>query len=288
MNLQDFAEEIAAYISERGYEASVEVVNKLNGNSYTGIVLNKYSGNAQPVLYLEEAYRSFQDGTDMEDLVDEIIERYQMARIDLDMEFFYDYEKIEKQIYIRLINFEKNEELLKCVPHVRWHDLAEVFYYAMELGEDGRATILLYNHLLEMWGKTAEEVYETAKANMERDFPGLLATASDLFEATMGIRVPESGPIMYVLTIPGGHDGAAAILYSTELRDLADRLQSDLLILPVSIHELILVKDDQDEDQYEDYRMMVRNANRTFIYPDEYLSDSLYLYDREKDAVEMI
>lgn len=284
MNFDDFAEEIAAYISERGYEASVKEVNKNNGTRLTGIVLNEKDGNVHPVIYLEESFSRFQDGTDMEVLVDEIMETYQMVHVDLDMDFFYDYEKVEKCIYIRLINFEKNEELLKCVPHVKWHDLAGVFYYAMEL--DGRATILLYNHHLEMWGKTAEEVYETAKANMKRDVPGRLATMGELYEESTGLKLPEKEPIMYVLTIHGGMDGAAAILYSAELRNLSERLQSDLLILPASIHAFILVKDDQEK--YEDYRMMVRDVNRTGIEPQEYLSESLYRYNRERDEVEMI
>ena len=45
------------------------------------------------------------------------------------------------------------------MPYFRWHDLAVVFYYAMQGKAFGRASIPIHSSHLDMWGKTAEEIY---------------------------------------------------------------------------------------------------------------------------------
>jgi hypothetical protein len=81
--------------------------------------------------------------------------------------------------------------------------------------------------------------------------------------------------------------GAAALLYSEQIKQLADSLQSDLIILPSSVHELLLLPDD-GENEYTFYRQMVEDVNTTQVEPEEILSYSLYRYLREKEEVEEI
>lgn len=285
MNFECFSEEIAAYIREKGYEAKIDTVIKNNGHSLTGVIMSDKGQSVKPIIYLENYYDQFQDGANMEDLVENIVKTYKSTSLDLNMDFFQDYEQVEKCINMKFINFEKNEELLKRVPHKRWHDLAVVFYYPMVL-QGQRASILLYDNHLKLWGKTAEEVFQTAKTNMKRDVPVILQNLGEILPLPAG-PVPREAPLMYVLSIQGFHYGAAAILYSEEVKDLADKLQCDLLILPSSIHELLILKDDHTRE-YEEYRMMVQMVNKTDLVPEELLSYSLYRYNREKAEVEMV
>lgn len=286
MDFLEFVNEIAAFIRDRGkYETSIKEVVKNNGIKFTGIILGD-SQNVQPVIYLEDYYKKYLRGTSMEILADNIEEFYETIRRDENMDFFKDYGKVEKRIYIRLINYERNEELLTKVPHIRWHDLAAVFYYPMEWPAE-RATILLYENHLKLWGKTVEEIFQTAKRNMERDIPVSLVTIGEKLHEVTGEELREECPEMYVLTIQGNRDGAAAILYASEIKDLADKLQSDLLFFPSSIHEFLIVKDNH-ERTYEEDRMMVNRVNEMKVYYQEFLSDNLYRYNREKDEIEII
>ena len=95
-------------------------------------------------------------------------------------------------------------------------------------------------------------------------------------------RVP-----LYVLTNKDKMYGASALLYSGQLKILAEKLQSDLLILPSSVHEVLLLEDDREQD-YAFYREMVREVNGSQVEPDEVLSENIYRYDRVKESIEEI
>lgn len=64
-------------------------------------------------------------------------------------------------------------------------------------------------------------------------------------------------------------------------------LHTDLLILPSSTHEVLLLPDDQARG-YDFYKEMVREVNTTQVDPEEILSFNLYRYDRGKGEIEEI
>ena len=117
--------------------------------------------------------------------------------------------------------------------------------------------------------------------------PELLLPMSELLEELMGVQVEERELSFYVLTNKDKMFGASAMLYTEQMKRLAYRLQSDLLILPSSVHEVLLLPDDHDRE-YDFYRQMVQEVNATQVDPEEILSDSLYRYDREKAEIEEI
>ncbi len=287
MSLEAFTTEITDLMRERGYEVSVKEVIKNNDIRQTGIILMKGDEQVHPVLYLEGYHRRYRDGEDLEDLVEEMTSDYETARFDLDMGFFQEFDQVKERIYMRLVNYEKNKGLMKTVPHFRWLDLAVIFYYAMECPEGERASVTIRNTHLKMWEQTWDQIYQTAKENMERDIPGYLVPLNEIIEDLSGIGQPEDGHQLYVLTNREKIYGATAVIYSGKLEELAEKLQSDLLILPSSVHELLFLKDDH-KLQYQAYRKIVEEINAAVVEPTEVLSDNIYRYDREKNLVKMI
>ena len=146
---------------------------------------------------------------------------------------------------------------------------------------------MIHNNHLDMWGQPAEEVYRVAERNMRQRMPDLLLPMQKLLEEMMGIK--EEGPeqLLYVLTNRNKIFGASAMLYSEKMKLLADRLRADLLILPSSVHEVLLLPDDRNRE-YDFYRQMVKEVNTTQVDPEEILSFNLYRYDREKAQIEAI
>lgn len=292
MNFKEFTDSVAGVLQRRlgeGHTVTVTEVLKNNDIRLTGIVIMEESDNVYPTIYLEESYRQYQDGASFQRIVEEILTLYekQAHNIKLNMDFFRDFSKIEERIFHKLVNYDKNRELLLDVPHFRWHDLAVIFYYMMEDATVGRASILIHNNHLDLWGQAAEEVYRIAGQNMRRHMPELLLPMSELLEELMGVQVEERELSFYVLTNKDKMFGASAMLYTQQLKCLAYKLQSDLLILPSSVHEVLLLPDDHDRE-YDFYRQMVREVNATQVDPEEILSDSLYRYDREKAEIEEI
>ena len=125
-------------------EATVSIhdVTKNNGVVLTGLTFSKKDVNISPTIYLEDFYKEYQEGKSMEGILEEIKEIYYGSRMEnsINMDFFTDYEKAKKNIVYKLINYEKNKELLKEIPHKKFLDLAIVFYYLVDMKEFANAT----------------------------------------------------------------------------------------------------------------------------------------------------
>ena len=245
--------------------------------------------NVSPTIYLEEPYRQYLEGASLQEISEEIMEIYEMHihNRKLNMDFFKDFSQVEDGIFHKVVNYEKNRKLLNDVPYFRWHDLAVIFYYGMENAAFGRASVMIHNSHLDMWGKSAEEVYRIARRNMKRSMPELLLPMQKMMEELMIKRMNEDELTLYVLTNREKIFGASAMLYSEKLKELADRFGCDLLILPSSVHEVLIVPDDRKRE-YDYYRWMVKEVNTTQVDPEEILSYNLYRYDRKKEEIEEI
>lgn len=67
------------------------------------------------------------------------------------------------------------------------------------------------------------------------------------------------------------------------------RFGKDLLILPSSIHEVLIIADSEafTERDYHVFCNTIQNVNRESILPEDFLSDHLYRYRRETDRMEI-
>ena len=293
MDYQEFIEEIVTLLGESmgsNYEVKATDVTKNNGVRLTGVVMMRESDRISPTIYLEEPYRQYCAGVDMQEIADRIVALYreQMRDIHFDIDFFREFECVRDRIFHKVINYEKNRRLLADVPHLQWCDLAVVFYYSVEEETLGRASILIHNNHLALWEQTTDALYRTAQYNMRRSMPELLIPMQELIGEMTGIKPDQTdGVKMYVLTNRAKLNGASAMLYSDKIRELAEHLQSDLLILPSSVHEVLLLPDDH-EQQYDFYREMVEEVNTTQVEPEEILSYHLYRYSRQKAEIEEI
>ena len=203
-------------------------------------------------------------------------------------EAFY---KIEKQLTIQLVPQKGNERLLAEVPHIRWLDLAMLFWIYRE--EEGYSlSILIRREQLLDWNVTVEEVARKAMEHMPRLLPVKLCGVTEELERMkkeMGLMPskspePEDGPKLYLLTNQRRYNGAAAILYVGVLKKFAEEIGKDLILLPSSIHEVLLLPDDGDSD-YEALSALVREMNEEQVRREEWLSGHVYRYLKEEDRI---
>lgn len=89
----------------------------------------------------------------------------------------------------------------------------------------------------------------------------------------------EEFPMLIVRTKCKTH-GAGIMLCEDVLSEVAEKFQSDLYILPSSIHEIIAIPADFG-DGVTKLKDMVNNINQTEIIPEEFLSNSVYFFDRK-------
>ena len=104
------------------------------------------------------------------------------------------------------------------------------------------------------------------------------------------LRMPEIVSIlpdgeMKVLTNTEKFYGAAAIIYGMDkIRDLAEKEGSDIVIIPSSVHECILLPYDESMP-FELLNAMVNEVNTSEVKEEEILSDHVYMYDRKADRI---
>ncbi len=297
MNFKQFCENIYQSIVDfYGGDVSVRLqeINKNNGVTLTGLLLTEKENKLTPAIYLEGYFEDYRQGRKIGELVMEIVQVYEKMRKNqqVNVHFFSDYQKAKERICYKLIHYRRNQALMLEIPHVRYLNLAVVFYYAYENPQLGSGTILIRNSHKESWNVTTEELFQQAKENTERIFPADLIRMEEIIEELEPEGFEEEGREeenmipMFVLTNGRRQFGAISIFYPGILKNLANKMNADLFILPSSIHEMILLPD--VGEKAECLREMVKDVNRTQVAEEEVLSDSVYYYDRTLGRISLL
>ena len=275
-------------------EVSLHDVYKNNNIVYSGVIVRVDGENMSQIIYLESYYEKFCKGTDIETIVREIFEIWKSRNPDnvkFDLAKFKDYDNYKDKIVIKLINHDTNERLLQDVPHKAYLDMAVVFYVLMNNYQNENMTFLVYNKHLELWNINADELYETAMENSLKLLPCKINTLSEVVSEILGREddeiLPKLDKEVYVATNSLKSNGAAVITYPNALKDLSKSLNKNLVILPSSIHECIIVPSDNNME-FEALRAMVVEVNRNEVSREDFLSDNIYFYDKEKEQLSII
>lgn len=186
--------------------------------------------------------------------------------------------------YIDIVNKEKNKQRLQNCPYIEYLDLAIVYKICIDTSDDGNATILITNNMLESFKISKEELHKIALVNSEKENIITKSMRQVILEITGFMDIGDNFP-MYVI----GNDTTLGVnmLYTYKgIKELADKLESDLIILPSSIHEIIAIEYD-DCLTVIDLKEMVSSINIEKVPEDEVLSDSVYVYRRENEYIEI-
>lgn len=271
---------------------SLQKIRKNNGIIQDAYCIHTPGSTCSPIVYLDSLYENFQNGANVRDLCDIIL-----TCLDQDPPFstdifqkIRDFDSAKDRIAFRLISKEQNKSLLSDIPWVPYLDLALIFYLYLDSSRTGQTTALIHNQQMEAWNKSVDDLYLLSLVNTPKLFPPVLQPLEALlFDEMEGLEpsssefLPDrSSPIspLYVLTNRSGIHGASCLLYHDIIKDFADRIQSDIIILPSSIHEVILIPDNNIYN-YEEIRDMVQKVNSEDVPAEDRLSDQLYLFSRD-------
>ena len=290
MNYFEFVETVCTqcnFLLTSSVKASIHQTLKNNGTDRIGIMLTDSSTNIHPTIYLEEFYQQYLDGRDTIDIAHNIADLYSEIRFEesWDTEQILDFEQAKNRVVFKLIHFEKNQRLLKDIPHFKFLDLAIVFYLLLDRTEKGTASVLITNDMMKQWEQSLLKLYCLANANTPSLLTAELMPMNDVILELLGDKAedyePDEENHMYILSNEQRHFGAACILYPPVLEDIAKILGDDYYILPSSIHEVIILSAKYASSQ-EDLDEMIREINNTQVASEEILSEHAYYYSRER------
>ena len=167
----------------------------------------------------------------------------------------------------------------------------------VKIDGEGIASTPIHNGLADTLGFTEEQMFKLAAENTKRLLPPVVKSMNDVMreifmkdgmppeiaDMMLGEMPPEQQ--MYVISNNKGINGAVSMLYEDGLHDLAEKLGSDLYIMPSSIHEVIAVSTDMGTP--ETLSEMVREVNGTQVSEEEQLSDHVYRFDAAKKTLSL-
>lgn len=318
MDFKEFEEALIEIIKERvgdNTKISIHIVSKNNGIKLTGLVIMNAEENVSPTIYLEPFFEMACKGKNLGDIAEEILVlcSEQKKQFIFDVEEFQNISVTGKKILYKLINYDKNKELLEQIPHRRWMDLAIVYYVLVSCDELGSGTILVKNEHMMLWKITEEELYTYASKNTPFIMKKTLKSMADVIMDFMKDNVADSAagaesaqtsekmkntiaaqelddnaPIrMYVMGNQMKLNGACTVLYENTLAEFSKSVDMDFYILPSSIHEVILVPADRDVDEAA-LLSLVREVNENNVTEEEWLSNNIYRYFRDENEVKLI
>ena len=291
MCTRKFHEELLLEVRESGsedYEVSLVQVEKNNGIHLPAIRIRHVEEEVAPTIYLDYYEDEHRSGVSIRHLARQIWEQYEEVRPKaiLPDGFFRSYETVRSRIFCRLINYERNRDLLLKIPHECWQDLAITYYYQMDPEVLSDATILIRREHLLRWGITEEELRADAWENSRSLLPSQFDPLDKVLERLWadGDEEEREGTALSVLSNEKHCLGAVCICYPGETERIAEALDTDYYILPSSIHECLILPDDGMIER-EQLDRMVREINRRELHPQDILSDRVYRYSRAEQAL---
>ncbi len=285
--------------TEDCYKVRLDDVRKNNGVVLRGLTVTQDDSNISPTIYLNSYYEKYIKGrATLVNVVNDVMDTYRRNKVNqsVDMCYFLNYESVKERVIYKLVNTEKNKELLEDVPHIEFLDLSIIFQCLVAQEDLGRASILIHNVHLKLWEVSVDTLYQAAKENTQRlqeyEIKGITEVLRDIMCAEEVENIADedcisafSGSVpMYVLSNKNRVEGAACMLYPNLIRDFAESIQSSFYIIPSSIHELLLLPTEHLEESQE-IKHMIREINDTQVSVEEVLSYSLYLYDKEEQRI---
>ncbi len=301
--MKKFIDAVITLLQEEvGEEFSIRACEckKNNGITLHGITICDENATTfiTPAIYLDEYYQEYSAGQkSLEDIVAAIlaINKKSAVKMPFDSDIFTDFAKARNGIMYKLVNFEKNQELLREIPYVKYLDMAVVFFYDVpDFPEEGSTgNILIRNTFMEKWGINVDDLYDAALHNTPDKYPVYVKDMQTILmkmltktsineeknaEDFLRDIVPGSvTPELYVLSTRRDCYGAACLLYPDFLKKVSEKLGTDMFILPSSVHEVLALPFSDTEDP-ELLKSMVKSVNMTEVSVEDYLSDNVYVY----------
>ena len=279
------------------YKASINHVVKNNSVELDGICLHRAGDTLSPTVYLNHFYEEYLEGRPLHSILSEIAATLssEVPELEVNTSLYDNYDAIRHQIIFRLVNYERNEELLTSCPYLPFCDLAITFRWLVHSDSSCIASALITNKEMELGNITLEELYQTASINTRRLFPATIQPIQQLLSEYLDKdadiqelldQTPDELQL-FILSNEPRINGSTSMIYDGVLADFAKKIKKDLYILPSSIHEVLLMPATKEVEE-QALLNLVRDANRTVVGLPDILSDSIYRFDSKRNRIIMI
>lgn len=249
-----------------------------------------------PTLHFSKLYSAYVDNKDFDFHINQCyLQLYERLEYTEEVrKSLYDQSALDHRITFELIHTEQNKEFLSTVPHREFQDLSIIYNCTFRTENlEGRACVT--NGLAKFLNVTEEDLYAYAYENTKRVHKPIVRPLEDvllyaMFKGHEGMNLEEiperdGTPLLsiYMLTNSEEKRGAVSMLYTEELEKLAEKLDSDLYIMPASV-DMVLVTNTHEHSP-ERLANIVYEMNLQSLMLEDRLSNQIYHYNRQTQEI---
>ncbi len=181
MDYENFKEELIEGLKENFEARGIKgmsfrdqgQVNKLNGG-YDGVVVTPQDSAIGVTVNMTKLYEAHENGAPLGEIIDRATDMV-VNGLDnqpkIDVATLTDYDQMKEKLIMEVVSKEANKEMLSNIPHKEMEDMSVVYRFDMGTNEDGRATILVTNQLMDSMGINAEQLHADAVENAPKIKP---------------------------------------------------------------------------------------------------------------------
>ncbi len=282
-NIKNRVSLINSFLFAEGAEFKVEYdLRYKDGKVRSCFVLRNEEINVSPTVYPDEGIDNLTD----EQVAQHLIEIYKDTKVQsIDPDRFLNRDYIEKYVLPRARREDEEQDIYEFAHFAFVKELNLLYTYyvpAFINGEEKGSITLTWDHIASI-GLSLEDLRIRADFNAFH-FMKIDTLYSKIKSMLEGLDIMDElyTPVMdeiYVLTTADGIFGAGLISSHTVLNHFRV-LHGDFVILPSSIHELLLIPVNSPGfiSDAESFETMVREVNSTEVSEEERLSDTPYFF----------
>ena len=296
MTIQDFItaakKDVRAYLDRCG-DADVMIeekdIVKANDTIMHGFILRRKGSLAGANIYLDDFFERHEAGETMDALMREIEYRCRYALecplppIEVLDDLSLD--NIRTRLTLRLLDVRRNMSYMAERPYI---DAGNGLAMAVDINCDKSITsewkVAVTEDVLESIGCSREELLTAAMENtimleppLLMDLPEYLTTgiADNFLDTSSAHNGSYTGP--FILTNTSQVKGAAVLFYPGMMERISDLFRGGYYVLPISIHEMLIVPDLSCPDVLQ-LQSMLLQGNREIVDEEDVLSDKVFHY----------
>ena len=261
---------------------AVNPTEKVN-HTVDGLTLMGEGVRVSPTIYINNMYKHYKDTDNLELVLTDAAAMMEKAMREApDNVPSLDMESAKDNIVFQLVNTEQNKALLEDAPNRAFQDLSIIYRWIVKVEDSGIQSTVVHNSLAKQLGMSEDEMFKAAVENTRRIFPPRIRNMNEVIkDMFMKDGMPLEIAEMMIGEIPPEQsmNGAISMLYEDKLHALAEDLETDLYIMPSSVHEVIAVSSNMGDPN--ELAQMVAEINMDQVSLEERLSNQVYHYDKD-------
>lgn len=267
ITIQEFSELVKESVSRLlsgshpNLTLNIKQVPHPGGIRLTGLTIKKPDSSIAPILYLDDPYKDFCAGADINSILYGLVQTYEECTRKtpkLDYNNLTDWNYCKPHIVGRFVNISRQlgDRYLTTRPVTEIPGTNIGIIYDSDFTNTKQTYCVPVNFsMLEKWNISIQELEKTARKNLPVLRPITIDSLNSLLEdilapltvgqALTGMPFPDIQSLpqipLYRVTNAQNRYGAICITYPGVYEEICRRLQEDCYILPNSVHECICI-----------------------------------------------